>query len=376
MRALTVPKELFPTPFKPNGNESDGRVEYLAQDLAKTMPASRRSKNDFLLNGQQYRAMDIIERPEANMEFLEGELCVPSLNDIHNHLWLAGRPMPPRPLTYQLAASRNIAVIENINLHLVWEPGRIFLKPIPRYLLNAVFWSEYLACEKPRDNCPCVSSVRSQQDSSGARPDISCRRRELYKCAYGFLLSYTALIQHESDYYIAVNNHLLPAGMDWESWRQTSWELLEDSPYNINRVNERYYYGELRLGRLNKISRWRSLFGFGHGLVGLMRGYKFEFATYGQQLEAYLGPIITATAYILLVLTAMQVGLSTNYLKDNLAFQQVSWGFTVFSILAPLILVVVGFVLVFTYVFFNYQGTKAFKRRRMAFYTNLCRTGG
>lgn len=77
MRALTVPKEPFPTPFKPNGNESGGRVEYLAQDLAKTMLASRRSKNDFLLNGQQYRAMDIIERPEANMEFLEGELCVP-----------------------------------------------------------------------------------------------------------------------------------------------------------------------------------------------------------------------------------------------------------------------------------------------------------
>lgn len=109
----------------------------------------------------------------------------------------------------------------------------------------------------------------------------------------------------------------------------------------------------------------------GAGLVWLMRGYKFEFSTYGQQLQAYLAPIVAATAYILLVLTAMQVGLSTDALKENPSFQRASWGFTVFSILAPLLFAVIASILVFLYVIFNYQSTKKFNRERMAFFTNL-----
>ncbi|KID80781.1 uncharacterized protein G6M90_00g005850 [Metarhizium brunneum] len=315
----------LPTPFKRASSESNIELEH----LLRLMPASRRSKTVFHFNDRKSCPMDIVQRPKADVEFLAEELCVPSLNDIHDLLWLAGRPMPPRPLTYQLTASRTIAVVEDINLHLIWEPGRIFLKPIPRFLLNAAFWTKHLA----------------------------------------------SLIQHESDYRIAASNHLLPADVDWESWRQTSWELLENSPCNMTRVNKRYRYGELRLSRLNKISRWRSLTCSGDGLVGLMRGYKFGFATYGQLLEACLFPVVTATAYILLVLTAMQVGLSTDYLKDNFAFQQASWGFTVFSILAPLILIVLSFVLVFLYVVFNYRSTKAFNQRRMQFYDNLGRNG-
>ncbi|EFY86037.1 hypothetical protein MAC_07921 [Metarhizium acridum CQMa 102] len=161
--------------------------------------------------------MDIVQRPRADMEFLEGELGVPSLNDVHDLLWLAGRPMPPRPLTYQLAASRNIAVVEDVNLHLVWEPGRIFLKPLPRYLLNAAFWTEHLACDTAaQDNSSCVSGVSLQQDGPGAPSNALSKRRQLYGCAYGFLLSYTALIQHESDYHVAASNHLLPADVDWD----------------------------------------------------------------------------------------------------------------------------------------------------------------
>lgn len=36
----------------------------------------------------------------------------------------------------------------------------------------------------------------------------------------------------------------------------------------------------------------------------------------------------------------MQVGLGTNHLKDKQAFQSASWGFTVLSIIGPLIVVV------------------------------------
>ncbi|KAF0319168.1 UDP-N-acetylglucosamine transferase subunit ALG13 [Colletotrichum asianum] len=38
--------------------------------------------------------------------------------------------------------------------------------------------------------------------------------------------------------------------------------------------------------------------------------------------------ITTATVYLVVVLTAMQVGLSTDALKDNNTFQRASYGFT------------------------------------------------
>ncbi|KAK7398582.1 hypothetical protein QQX98_012038 [Neonectria punicea] len=341
------------------------------------MPASSRSKKDFDLNGQQHRAMDVIERAEATVEFLEKELSVPRLNDIHGHLWLAGRPVPARPLNYQVASSRVITVTEDIHLHLIWEPGRMFLKPLPRYLLSSAFWIEHLVCQQQRDNCSCFANPTPQPENPVVNANAQCKRRELYKCAYGLLLSYTALIQYESDYHIAKDQHLLPDGVDWQAWRKLSWELLEHSPLNTARANERYQFGELRVGRLNKIFRAKGLLA-GPGfkdlrgrLVDLMRGYRLEFATYGQQLEGYLAPILAATAYILLVLTAMQVGLGTDSLRESPPFQRASYGFTVFSILAPLILVVIAAFTVLLFVLFNYLGTRTYLRKRMAFYTGL-----
>ncbi|KAJ9133299.1 hypothetical protein NKR23_g10893 [Pleurostoma richardsiae] len=112
---------------------------------------------------------------------------------------------------------------------------------------------------------------------------LQCRRRELYKCAYGFLLPYTALIQHESDLRIAVAQDILPDIVTWQIWGALVNALLEDSPSNLARVNKRYRFGELRLGRINKIVRVRAL-GHCSGLKDLLRWYKYEFATYGQQL--------------------------------------------------------------------------------------------
>ncbi|KAF4470038.1 subtilisin-like serine protease [Fusarium albosuccineum] len=341
------------------------------QPLIELMPASTRSKKDFVLNGQQHRGIDVIERVVDIIRFLEKDLSVPRLNDIHDELWVAGRPMPPRPLHYQLAASRAITLTEDIHLHLVWEPGRIFLKPLPRYLLSSDFWTKHLVCPQVEDtrSCPCFRP--NPEPGNPVAQQASCGRREMYKCAYGLLLSFTALIQYESDYNIATDHHLIPNGVKWQSWRELSQELLEHSPYNTARVNKRYQFGELRVGRLNKIYRIRGLLAAAGGLDDFMRGYKFEFATYGQQLEAYLAPILAATAYILLVLTAMQVGLGTDTLRESLPFQNASYGFTVFSILGPLTLAAVVAVTVVLFAIFNYQSTKAFFRRRMAFYRGL-----
>ncbi|KAL4923324.1 uncharacterized protein BDV17DRAFT_277363 [Aspergillus undulatus] len=52
-----------------------------------------------------------------------------------------------------------------------------------------------------------------------------------------------------------------------------------------------------------------------------------------------MAPISAMTIYIALVLTAMQVGLATDVLARNTAFQNASFGFAVFAILGPLAMV-------------------------------------
>lgn len=51
-------------------------------------------------------------------DFLASELSVDRLNDIYEHLWLAGLPMPPRPLNYQIVLQREITICEKMDMHL------------------------------------------------------------------------------------------------------------------------------------------------------------------------------------------------------------------------------------------------------------------
>ncbi|KAM3490537.1 hypothetical protein MY3957_006151 [Beauveria namnaoensis] len=54
---------------------------------------------------------------------VEEELNLERLASIHGWLWIAGLPLPP-----------------------LWTTGRMFLKPIPRFLLDPAFWARYLTC--------------------------------------------------------------------------------------------------------------------------------------------------------------------------------------------------------------------------------------
>ncbi|KAH8768403.1 hypothetical protein F5883DRAFT_554515 [Diaporthe sp. PMI_573] len=145
--------------------------------------------------------------------------------------------MPPRPLHYQLVVGREVFVTEQMDMHLVWTTGRIFLKPIPRFLLEPRFWTEYLSADE---------DVGSQNTA------WECERG-LRKRALGFLFSYAALISHESDFLVAKDKHLLPREVNWSGWRAFVEEL--DTEHIYPDVDPRFYYGELRLGRLNKIYR-------------------------------------------------------------------------------------------------------------------------
>ncbi|KAK0757533.1 hypothetical protein N5P37_010260 [Trichoderma harzianum] len=292
-----------------------------AAQLARILPATARSGRDEIFG------------PTSDLqEFLQQELFVRKINAVQDWLWACGRPMPPRPLHHQRVLSRDIIVTENPELHLIWGPQGIHLKPLPEYLLDSYFWKQH------------ILSNANQEHT------------ELEQCARGFLFSYCALIGHYSDFRIARENGLLPDAVTWEYWKILSSQILQQHRYST--VNPRYWYGELRLGRLNKIYRFRK----GH----LLRGYSriSGYAIYGDLIRDNFASLITVLGYVVIVLTAMQVGLATDKLVSNSAFQAASYGLTIFSIIAPLISAVAILFFVSIWVISNWRATKNFEKRR------------
>ncbi|KAF1951353.1 hypothetical protein CC80DRAFT_496167 [Byssothecium circinans] len=232
-------------------------------------------------------------------------------------------------------------------MHLVWSRARIFIKPLPRFLLEPQFWEEHLSC---KDKCKC-----SPASPPGSGCSAECEEAQLRKWALGFLLSYAALISHEIDFYIAKESHLLPCQTSWMQWKTLVREILEHNAI-YDRINQRYIYGELRLNRLNAIYR----------LTGraIFRGYQSEYSQYSSFFRVNFTWLASVLAYVVIVLTAMQVGLATKALGDDDAFQAVSYGFTVFAMVAPLaamMLVLAIFLCLFVY---NWIQTLKFSKVR------------
>ena len=283
-------------------------------------------------------------------------------------MWIVGRPMPPRPLHYQLLLSRDILVTEQMDMHLVWTTGRIFLKPIPRFLLEPKIWRSTLSS---RERCSCfkedndsksitTNNQGASASTTGAESDSKSVNKcngGLRRCALGFLFSYAALIAHESDFHIAKQKHLLPEQVTWSAWVALVKQLDTENIYD--KIDERFKYGELRLSRLNKIyllTRWPPL----------LKPYMSHWHQYGSFFQANFTWLASTTVYIVVVLTAMQVGLTADRLQKNRSFQSASYGFTVFSILGPLItavLITVVFLVLFVY---NWKATLRFRKKRSA----------
>jgi hypothetical protein len=168
------------------------------------------------------------------------------------------------------------------------------------------------------------------------------------------LFSYAALISHESDFFIAAAKHLIPAGVTWPNWRILVEQLNTEHIYP--EIDARFIYGELRLSRLNKL--------YILSQRPFLRGYMSRWHQYETFFQANLDLLASAVVYIAIALTAMQVGLATKTLGENDAFQSASYGFTVFSILGPLVAGVLV-VLTFCYMFMNnWVATVAYQKRR------------
>ncbi|KAK8198217.1 uncharacterized protein BKA78DRAFT_350550 [Phyllosticta capitalensis] len=291
------------------------------------------------------RLKDQVTVARPDLDFLETELSVEKLNFVNDWMWFVGRPMPPRPLHRQVLLSRSIVVTEEMDLHLVWTARqKIYLKPIPQFLLSPDFWSSRILCP----------GTAQYQCANPDREDCK-QRQKLVRCALGFLFSYAALIAYESDYRIAQNEGLLPREVTWPAWRKFVKYLLENHTYAS--VNPRYHYGELRLGRLNKIYRYR----YGHlwGYTGTT-----SYNLYAQFFQDNLANLAAFLGYVVIILTALQVGLATDQLQPSSAFQAFSYGFTIFSIVAPIFVTVAILIIFIVAYLVNCYITKSYHKKR------------
>lgn len=230
--------------------------------------------------------------------YLGSQLAVGRLNDIHKHLWWAGRPGNVRALHIQRMMKREILVTENIGLHLVWFGETIYIKPLPAYLLNLDFFTDHI-CPDPK----------------------------MVLLANGFLSTYAKMVRHPVDFHIAKELGLLPEGIEWEAWGKFSMEL--QNTLCKDDINKRYFFGELRLARLNHIYRF---------VKWEWSGYHMMYRQYGEFFSKNFGWMLLLVVYMSVILSAMQVVLAT--LKQTDFFNSLSYDFGVTAIL--LVVVSVG----------------------------------
>jgi hypothetical protein len=255
---------------------------------------------------------------------LEDDLWSEDLERMAPQLWIMTTMSSANinPLHRQRVKGREIIVTEDARLHLVWIHDRIFIKPIPRYLLSHVFWETYLD-RKPES--------------------LGDGRSNLRAAATGFLRTYRYLIRHESDFHIAQQDHLrlVPKDIDWASFCQFTSNLnhIADSA-----VSGRFCFGELRLTRLNLYAPL------------LLRTFHFEqvHGQYGDYFARLYGPVLFLFAVVSTILNSMQVALAADEL---MAVHWVSvWhGCRWFSVLSLIgaIIVAVWFVVLWVWIFLD-----------------------
>ena len=246
-------------------------------------------------------------------QYLETEFLTRDLDRLAPHLWLVATQSSSHisSLTHQIVRGRNIILTEKPELHLVWIYDRVFIKPIPKYLLSNAFWKFYLL-EK-------------------ASPIPEPLRHDIRKAAVGFLQSYIYLIQHKSDFRLAKNetHRLLPKKVSYHDFIKfiTAFREVQDED-----VSPRYRFGELRLTRLNL---WSKI---------LLRRFTYQKVhwQYGAYLAQFYGPLLFIFAVLKISLSAMQVGIAalpSVRPSSWAAFVKVSQGFPVFTLILVMLLI-------------------------------------
>jgi hypothetical protein len=235
--------------------------------------------------------------------FLRTSFDLTKLHRIHSFLLLAGFARLPRSLHIQKLQRREIVVVERMDLHLVWSKARIFIKPLPDFLLNYEFWQSHIG-----------------------------QSEELHRAACGLLYSYFGLIRYDHDLWTAQEAHLINPNITFREWTDFVRVVFRNQGVGDTlSLDKRFYYGELHLERLHWIYRFSPQT---ISLSTIVDGYpQAAKEGYVPFIERY-NNVVSAFGIIIVILTAMQVGLGTERLQSSQAFQRASFGFTAFAIIA------------------------------------------
>ena len=213
---------------------------------------------------------------------LSAEFATPKLSGFAKYLWLIERPESAHiaSLTHQIVRGRRIILTENPEMHLVWIKDRVFIKPLPKYLLSQAFW-EY--------------SYRPNTIFEDPQQATAVRQAML-----GFLRSYAYLIKHKSDFELASRqeHRLVPKNLRFSALIQLLGTVNQRTTNDT--VSPRWRYGELRLSRLNF---WSKV---------LLRQMNFAkvHGQYSDYVAQYYAPLLFVFGVLSVVLNAMQVGLA------------------------------------------------------------------
>lgn len=255
------------------------------------------------------------------LKHLHSEFVTPDLDKFAPHLWLVATQDSSHisSLTTQLVRGRHPVITENPELHLVWVNDRVYLKPIPKYLLSHAFW-EYCFPSKPDAPSPIPLDSRAV----------------IYRATVGFMRSYLYLIRHKSDFRIATKEHyLIPKGIKYAEFTRFI-SGFQDATDDV--VSPRYHFGELRLTRLNF---WAKMF------LGRFTFHKMHWQ-YAGVFRKYYGPLLFVFGYFSVALSAMQVVLAAmegGGMEDAITawagpFGRMSRVFSVLTLIAMLVSVI------------------------------------
>jgi hypothetical protein len=210
--------------------------------------------------------------------FLKRSLCAPDLETMAPYLWVMSTQSHTNvnPLHHQLVKGRTLIITENPRLHLVWISDRIFLKPIPTFLLSHVFWQHYLL------------------SSSTISPLSASDRDIIARSARGYLRTYAYLIQHPSDFSLALRHSLIPPQV---TPAQFFLFVSRFCDIRDEECSKRYSYGELRLTRLNFYGKF------------ILRRWHFQqvHMGYGEYFSRFYGLLLFIFTVLSLILNALQV---------------------------------------------------------------------
>ncbi|KAJ7787385.1 hypothetical protein B0H13DRAFT_2395223 [Mycena leptocephala] len=228
-------------------------------------------------------------------DHLHKTLLTSDLDRIAPYLWIIATQSSSSimPIHEQLVLGRTIVVTEDARLHLLWYHDRVFLKPLPPYLLSAAFWDVHLI--PPR---------------STAHSSLPVDHIAFHHAAAGLIRSYAHLVHSDLDFRLAVQHGLLPASVPADSFARF---IARFSGLPDNAVAPRFRFGEMRLSRLNS---WAPILLRRMEYVDLTRQYEEYFARYFPVLLFIFGVVSV-------LLGAMQVVLAVEALPEG---KHGAWG--------------------------------------------------